>query len=71
MPANRKYQTYRMTGVPFIGSNPMLYEPSPEIFIIRANSRGIDKMSPEERKIFFEKYNFLETVGRYDIFIKI
>ena len=58
--------------MPSIGKNPILYEPAPEIFIIRANNNeGIDKMLPEEKNIFFKKYYFLRTVGRYNIYSEI
>ena len=70
--SSRKFQIYRMMGVPSIGKNPILYEPAPEIFIIRANNNeGIDKMLPEEKNIFFKKYYFLRTVGRYNIYSEI
>lgn len=70
VPADRKYQTYRMMGVPFIGKNPIFYDPAPEVFIIRASEEE-SGMSVEEKNIFAGKYQFLKTVGRYNIYSRL
>lgn len=67
VPADRKYQNYRMMGAPFIGINPIFYQPSPEILITRSDENG-GGMLLEEARTLSKEYQFLQTVGRYDIY---
>ncbi len=65
----RKYQTYRMLGVPPLGEHPALYAQPPDIFIIKLEEDEAT-MSPEEYSIFKRNYRFLKTVGRYAIYTR-
>ncbi len=67
VPADRKYQTYRMMGVPFIGKNPILYDPAPAIVIVRSGEDPAHFL-PGEEAILKTKYQLLRTVGAYHIY---
>lgn len=70
VPAERKYQTYRMMGVPFIGKNPISYDPAPEIFILRSNEIETHFL-PGESDILNSNYRLIRAVGAYGIYRKI
>ncbi len=70
VPTDRKYQNYRMMGVPFIGKNPMLYEPAPEIFILRSGEE-ITHFAAGEKEILDNSYKSLRTIGHYTIYRRI
>ncbi|MDO8430321.1 MAG: glycosyltransferase family 39 protein [bacterium] len=70
VPAERKYQTYRMLGVPFIGKNPIFYNPFPKFFILRSGEETSHFLSGE-KEILLKNYQLLQIVGHYSIYKRI
>lgn len=68
--ADRKYQTYRMMGVPFIGENPVLRDSLPEIFILRSGEESTHFVG-NERQVLLDNYELDRVVGHYNIYKKI
>ena len=70
VPANRKYQYYRMMGVPPIGQNPALYDPAPEVFILRLDEDLTHFISGDE-EVLRNNYRLSGIAGHYMIYKKI
>lgn len=70
VPADRKYQAYRVAGLPFIGRNPISYDPPPEILILRSGEEAT-YFGVREKEILEKNYQFSQTVGHYEIYKQI